>query len=441
MTPIIGALIGEQVPGDTEPSAFGQCAKQPILHIVSNVSRIAILHGFGPFPVYAQGELDAAGGKPVKHAGVWRGRPGEWLHRAIVRSSLRRQCLADGAAHRDRRHVQLHRVVFVRAGLGRGRGGGKRSHRVRQRHRLRFGPTALATTRQQRRSGSMSTAPTASANSPALRQSLQKPKRARLLAGGRGSRSPWTCVLSCPPRVGVALGGVCSRALAGGSGLVYRDTALDDEEAVMNGSKRRHVLTDRGHGVTGAVRALRAGDLGPVDILEECLERIEASEPEVGAWVEIDAENAKRTAARQAALSREEARGAAFARNPHRGQGHHRRRRAADAGRVCLARRPSCGMRRPDREEPPRPRRNHPRQDRDHPVRVPGSGAHPQSLEPRTLSRRVERGQRGGGRERDVPGRARHPDRRVDRAPPRASAGSRVSRAHGARGRSKASCR
>ena len=77
----------------------------------------------------------------------------------------------------------------------------------------------------------------------------------------------------------------------------------------MNGSKRRHVLTDRGHGVTGAVRALRAGDLGPVDILEECLARIEASESEVGAWVEIDAESAKRTAARQAALSREEARG------------------------------------------------------------------------------------------------------------------------------------
>ena len=77
----------------------------------------------------------------------------------------------------------------------------------------------------------------------------------------------------------------------------------------MNGSKRRHVLTDSGHGVTGTVRALRAGDLGPVELVEECLKRIQASESEVGAWVEIDAENAKRTAARQAALSREEARG------------------------------------------------------------------------------------------------------------------------------------
>ena len=77
----------------------------------------------------------------------------------------------------------------------------------------------------------------------------------------------------------------------------------------MKESKRPHVAIGEARGVVEAVRALRAGDLGPVDILEECLERIEASEPEVGAWVEIDAENAKRTAARQAALSREEARG------------------------------------------------------------------------------------------------------------------------------------
>ena len=78
---------------------------------------------------------------------------------------------------------------------------------------------------------------------------------------------------------------------------------------VMNGSKRRHVSSDGTRGVVEAVRARRAGDLGPVELVEECLERIEASESEVGAWVEIDAENAMRTAARQAALPREEARG------------------------------------------------------------------------------------------------------------------------------------
>ena len=76
----------------------------------------------------------------------------------------------------------------------------------------------------------------------------------------------------------------------------------------MKESKRPHVAIGEARGVVEAVRALRAGDLGPVDVLEECLERIEASESEVGAWVEIDAESAKRTAARQAVLSREEAR-------------------------------------------------------------------------------------------------------------------------------------
>ena len=77
----------------------------------------------------------------------------------------------------------------------------------------------------------------------------------------------------------------------------------------MNGSEWRHVSSDGIHGVVEAVRAQRTGDLGPVEILDECLERIEASEPEVGAWVEIDADGARRTARRQAELPREEARG------------------------------------------------------------------------------------------------------------------------------------
>ena len=77
----------------------------------------------------------------------------------------------------------------------------------------------------------------------------------------------------------------------------------------MNESKRPHVAIGEARGVVEAVRALRAGDLGPVGILDECLEHIEASEPEIGAWVEIDADGARRTAARQAALPREEARG------------------------------------------------------------------------------------------------------------------------------------
>ena len=77
----------------------------------------------------------------------------------------------------------------------------------------------------------------------------------------------------------------------------------------MNGSERPHVAAGEARGLVDAVRALRAGNLGPVEILDECLERIEASEPEVGAWVEIDTGGARRAAARQADLPRDEAHG------------------------------------------------------------------------------------------------------------------------------------
>ena len=69
------------------------------------------------------------------------------------------------------------------------------------------------------------------------------------------------------------------------------------------------MLHDRSRGVAEAVRAQRGGNLGPVEILDECMKRIEASEREVGAWVDIDAEGARRTATRQAEMPREEARG------------------------------------------------------------------------------------------------------------------------------------
>ncbi len=70
----------------------------------------------------------------------------------------------------------------------------------------------------------------------------------------------------------------------------------------MSGVKRPHVTIGEGRGLTDAVRALRAGDAGPAGILERCLARVEASEPAVGAWVEVDADGARRTAARQAEL-------------------------------------------------------------------------------------------------------------------------------------------
>ena len=77
----------------------------------------------------------------------------------------------------------------------------------------------------------------------------------------------------------------------------------------MNQSGRLHVAIGETRGLVDAVRALRAGNLGSVEILDECLERIEASESEVGAWVEIDTDGARRAAARQADLPRDEARG------------------------------------------------------------------------------------------------------------------------------------
>ena len=77
----------------------------------------------------------------------------------------------------------------------------------------------------------------------------------------------------------------------------------------MNGSKRPHVAAGEARGLIEAVRALRAGNLGPVEILDECLERIDASESEVGAWVEVDVAGARRAAVRQAELPREEAHG------------------------------------------------------------------------------------------------------------------------------------
>ena len=221
---------------------------------------------------------------------------------------------------------------------------------------------------------------------------------------------------------------------------MYRDTALDDEEAVMNGSKRRHVLTDNGQGVTGAVRALRASDLGPVELVEECLKRIQASEPEVEAWVEIDAENAKRTAARQAALSREEARGLPLlgipigvkdiidvAGLPTRAgsalrAGHRAECDAPivkilrDLGAIILGKTETTQFACQD----PARTRNPWNLERSPGGSSAGSAAAVAS---------------GCAWPRSAPGPAGR-----SRAP-RASAGSRASRAHGARGRSKASCR
>ena len=77
----------------------------------------------------------------------------------------------------------------------------------------------------------------------------------------------------------------------------------------MSESERPHSAIGEATSLIGAVRALRAGNVGPVEILDECLARVDALEPEIGAWVKIDEEGARRTAVRQADLPPDEARG------------------------------------------------------------------------------------------------------------------------------------
>ena len=121
---------------------------------------------------------------------------------------------------------------------------------------------------------------------------------------------------------------------------------------------------------TSAAAALRCGELSPLDLVDRCLDRIERYEPRIHAWVMVDAEGARKHAAR---LGTNPLRG--FDRGPRtahsdRHQGHHRRRGMADARRISAARgtsrRPRCGARRaitPCRS-------HHPGQDRHLRVRV-----------------------------------------------------------------------
>ena len=209
----------------------------------------------------------------------------------------------------------------------------------------------------------------------------------------------------------------------------------------MNELKGSHVAIGRARGVGEAVSALRAGDVGPVEVLDECLARIEASEAEVGAWVEIDADGARRTAARQAELPREQARDLPLlgipvgmkdiidvAGWPTRAgsalRADHRAERDApiakvlrDLGAIILGKTETTQFACQD----PARTRNPWNLDRSPGGSSAGSAAATAS-----------------GMCLAALGLA---DRRVDHAPPRASAGWRASRGPGVRGRSKASFR
>lgn len=62
----------------------------------------------------------------------------------------------------------------------------------------------------------------------------------------------------------------------------------------------RLALDEHEFSLAKVARAYRAGYLSPVDVIDECLRRIELLEPRVKAWVHVDAEAARRQA-RQAA--------------------------------------------------------------------------------------------------------------------------------------------
>src|SRR5258706_7364583 len=60
------------------------------------------------------------------------------------------------------------------------------------------------------------------------------------------------------------------------------------------------------HGLTAADAAalIRSRALSPVDLVDACLARIEAREPEVKAWVRVDADEARRVALERAGGAR-----------------------------------------------------------------------------------------------------------------------------------------
>ena len=195
----------------------------------------------------------------------------------------------------------------------------------------------------------------------------------------------------------------------------------------MNGSKWPHVAVGEARGLVDAVRALRAGDLGPVEILDECLERIEASESEVGAWVEVDADGARRAAAWQAELPREEARGLPLLGIPIGVKD------IIDA--AGLPTKAGSALRADHRAE------------RDAPIVkiLRDLGAiitHVPATRGTSIVLRADRARAAPRRSRAACARLRWALRPAAPSPGRrASAGSRASRVHGVRGRSKASCR
>ena len=154
-------------------------------------------------------------------------------------------------------------------------------------------------------------------------------------------------------------------------------------------------------------RAIEAGEFTPAQAVELCADAIAERESDVGAFVTLDLEGARKAAV----AARPQ--GQAAARPAGRAQGHFRHRRHADRIRLAdLRRLPAEGGRFAGRADPPR-RRHADRQDRHHRVRPSRSGQDPQPAQPRAHAGRLVVGLGGGRRRGLLPDRHRQPDRRL----------------------------
>ena len=149
-------------------------------------------------------------------------------------------------------------------------------------------------------------------------------------------------------------------------------------------------------------RAIEAGELTPAQAVELCAEAIAERESEVGAFVTLDLDGARKAA------QTPRPQGQAAARPAGRAQGHFRHRRHADRIRLAdLCRLPAEGRRLAGGADPPR-RRHADRQDRHHRVRPSRSGQDPQPAQPRAHAGRLVVGLGGGRRRGLLSDRDRH---------------------------------
>ena len=169
-------------------------------------------------------------------------------------------------------------------------------------------------------------------------------------------------------------------------------------------------------GVIEAAERIRAGDWTSAGLTAACLDRIDALEPSIQAWVHVDARGALAEARERDAAMRRRASGRAAPRRADRDQGHHRRRGHAHPGGRGRVRAHDADRRRAAGGAAARRRGGDPRQDPRDPVRLPGPGADAQPVVARAHTGRLVVRVGGGRRVPDGPRGDRHPDRRLDPA-------------------------